>query len=48
MFVDERVCVSVIIIPNQIDVLFADFLTGYWVARILEMDRAGFKTFFSR
>lgn len=49
MFVDEGVCVSVIIIPNQMDA-FADLFffgtAGYWVAKILEMDPAGFKTFF--
>lgn len=39
MFVDERVCVSVIIILNQIDVLFADFL--FWYHRLLGSEDFG-------
>lgn len=38
MFVDERVCVSVIIILNQIDV-FADFL--FWYHRLLGSEDFG-------
>lgn len=51
MFVDEGVCVSVLIYSIKSHV-FADFFfsilvtTGYWVARILEMDPTGFKTLF--